>query len=243
MEAINFEDLAAPIDKSEVETKRMGGETINFINARTVMNRLDKVVGPARWRDDYREVEGGILCTLYIKIDGEWVGKSDVGDGKNANYSKFKGTYSDAFKRAAVRWGIGRELYGDGTAFDNDDDPAQKQPQTPKTASKTSASQLHSTTPSANSGGAQNSDSELDGEKFAPKHVPHLIQWVIDHSPDFEGDNDARYHAGGRIWKACDMPSGETVNWQVLAKKDLTVGEIKTLVKVRIDDKDQAATA
>jgi hypothetical protein len=120
---IDFNKLKAPIPAKEIKTKTMGGSRMSFITARTVMNRLDTVCGPENWYDTYHEVDGGVLCTLFICINGQWVGKSDVGDQEGANFSPFKGMYSDALKRAAVKWGIGRELYGEGTANLGDDQP------------------------------------------------------------------------------------------------------------------------
>lgn len=75
-----------------------------YIDARDVMDRLDEVFG-SHWSDDYKEVMGRLVCT--ITIDG--VSKSDgAGD---TNFEAEKGGLSDAFKRAAVKWGVGRYLY------------------------------------------------------------------------------------------------------------------------------------
>ena len=75
-----------------------------YIDARDVMDRLDEVCG-SNWSDDYKEVKGRIVCT--ITIDG--VSRSDgAGD---TEIEGEKGGLSDAFKRAAVKWGIGRYLY------------------------------------------------------------------------------------------------------------------------------------
>jgi hypothetical protein len=74
------------------------------------MDRLDEVAGPACWQDTYTETPlGRVICTISIKVDGEWVSKSD-GAGKT-DVEGDKGGISDAFKRAAVKWGIGRYLY------------------------------------------------------------------------------------------------------------------------------------
>lgn len=81
-----------------------------YIDARDVMARLDEVCGPANWQDSYTETaKGRLLCTLSIRIDGEWIGKSD-GAG-NTDVEGDKGAISDSLKRAAVKWGIGRYLY------------------------------------------------------------------------------------------------------------------------------------
>lgn len=81
-----------------------------YIDARDVMNRLDKVVGPSCWQDRYEETaKGRVICTLSLCIDGIWINKSD-GAGVT-DVEADKGAISDAFKRAAVKWGIGRYLY------------------------------------------------------------------------------------------------------------------------------------
>ncbi len=51
------------------------------------------------------------ICTISIYDDSlkEWISKSD--GAELSNYSPIKGGLSDAFKRAAVKWGIGRYLY------------------------------------------------------------------------------------------------------------------------------------
>lgn len=81
-----------------------------YVDARDVMNRLDSVFGPAGWTDSYIETAKGVmLCTLSLRIGGEWISKTD-GAGET-DVEGEKGKISDAFKRAAVKWGIGRYLY------------------------------------------------------------------------------------------------------------------------------------
>lgn len=86
------------------------GIALAYIDARDVMERLDAVCGPDGWQDSYTETaKGRIICALQIKIGGEWIVKSDgAGD---TDVEGDKGAMSDAFKRAAVKWGIGRYLY------------------------------------------------------------------------------------------------------------------------------------
>ena len=115
--AFFFPDLAAPFDQKDIEF-RVGATTrdksqvlaLPYITSRAVMDRLDNAVGPQNWRDEYREApQGGVLCGVSIRIDGEWVTKWDGAD--NTKVEPVKGGLSDAFKRAAVKWGIGRYLY------------------------------------------------------------------------------------------------------------------------------------
>lgn len=88
------------------------GKTFHYLDARQVMHRLDRVLGPDNWSDDYKSIDGKTCCTLSLYIQGRWVAKSDgAGD---TEIEGEKGGFSDSFKRAAVKWGIGRYLYRDG---------------------------------------------------------------------------------------------------------------------------------
>ncbi len=106
-------DLKMPWPTNEVKSRQgPGGKQLSYIDARQVMHRLDKVVGPENWSDDYKSIDGKTCCTLSLYIDGRWIAKSD-GAGDTSIEGE-KGGFSDSFKRAAVKWGIGRYLYRDG---------------------------------------------------------------------------------------------------------------------------------
>lgn len=92
------------------------GLALAYIDARALMERLDAVVGPPNWQDHYAETpRGRVICTLSIRIDGEWISKSDgAGD---SDIEGEKGGLSDAFKRAGVKWGVARELYAIGDVW------------------------------------------------------------------------------------------------------------------------------
>lgn len=87
---------------------------VAFIDARDVMTRLDDVVGPGGWQSEFIPVgNNSVECRLKIKMGDEWISKCDVGatsDQPDAG-DKMKAAYSDALKRAAVQWGIGRSIY------------------------------------------------------------------------------------------------------------------------------------
>lgn len=86
-------------------------QALCYITSRAVQNRLDEVCGPAGWQSRFEETASGrVIATIEIDLDGRWVAKSD-GAGATAMEGE-KGGLSDAFKRAAVMWGIGRYLYG-----------------------------------------------------------------------------------------------------------------------------------
>ena len=101
------------------ERKGPGGTTLAYIDARQVMDVLDQLVGIGNWQCDYKMVGEDLYCGIGINVAGTnkdtinpsptWVWKWDV--GTESEYDKEKGRASDAFKRAAVKWGIGRFLY------------------------------------------------------------------------------------------------------------------------------------
>ena len=98
------------------------GIPLAYIDARDVMDRLDKVIGPASWQCRYpTDYNGLLICEIGIRasflgipvrpdsLGTEWVWKANgAGD---TQVEAEKGKASDAFKRAAVLWGIGRYLY------------------------------------------------------------------------------------------------------------------------------------
>jgi hypothetical protein len=112
-----FAALAAHFEPDEVRTRPQGGRQLQYITARTVMNRLDDVLGPANWWDEYVPLEHSVICRLTVRLpDGTTLTKSDAGGyaGMPDSGDDDKSGFSDAFKRAAVKFGIGRYLYRDG---------------------------------------------------------------------------------------------------------------------------------
>ncbi len=85
-----------------------------YLDARAIMQRLDSVFGVGGWKDAYQLVAGGsVVCTLSVKVEGEWIDKTDVGSPSEQpdDGDKLKAAFSDALKRAAIKLGIGRYLY------------------------------------------------------------------------------------------------------------------------------------
>lgn len=93
------------------EGEPMRGIPLCYIDARTVMDRLDGVCGPDGWQCNYTAgVNSSIVCNLGIRMpDGAWLWKADGAGATDMEGDK--GMLSDALKRAAVRWGVGRYLY------------------------------------------------------------------------------------------------------------------------------------
>jgi len=112
-----FAALAAPFDSSEVKIRSQTGRQLHYITARTAMNRLDEVLGPENWWDHYRPGENSVICELTIRLpDGSTITKADAGGyaGMADSGDDDKSGFSDAFKRAAVKFGVARYLYRDG---------------------------------------------------------------------------------------------------------------------------------
>lgn len=93
--------------------KKNGGKpskciALAYIDARDVMNRLDEVFG-LNWKCSYSHADKKTICEISLLIEGEWITRSNgAGD---SDIEAEKGAISDAFKRAAVMFGIGRYLY------------------------------------------------------------------------------------------------------------------------------------
>lgn len=108
---------------------------VAYIDARDVQQRLDDVVGVGAWQDEYEFLPGGpVLCRLQVWIGGAWVTKCDVGNESEQSDKgdREKAAVSDALKRAAVKFGIGRYLYSMEPQW-LDYDPVRKQfTQTPQ---------------------------------------------------------------------------------------------------------------
>ena len=108
---MKLEDLKEEISfKWRVQSaNQYGASCVAYIDARDVQDLLDKVVEAGKWQALYEEHKGNLFCKIGIKIGEEWIWRSDC--GTESNVEKQKGEASDAFKRAAVMWGIGRFLY------------------------------------------------------------------------------------------------------------------------------------
>lgn len=110
---LKFRKLRADeIQVRPTDTKRKGScLLLLYQDARCAMNILDETVG-CDWQKDYKEVNGNIYCGIAIKIDDEWRWRWDCGSfTAKEDDMQSKADASDATKRAAVCWGIGRELY------------------------------------------------------------------------------------------------------------------------------------
>jgi hypothetical protein len=112
-----MQELRASFKENELEYRvgatnrdKTKGLALAYVEARAIQNRLDEVVGLNNWRMSYREVQGGFICTLSLRIEGEWISKED--GAQVTEFESIKGGISSAFKRVASSgWGLGRYLY------------------------------------------------------------------------------------------------------------------------------------
>lgn len=123
----NFNPGEIKFRVGSVSQQHNRGLALAYVDARTVQERLDNVVGPANWKVEYqcqaytiyKKTRDGKqfaaeshawTATLSINTaNNGWVGKTD--GAEQTAMEQVKGGMSDAFKRAAVAWGIGRSLY------------------------------------------------------------------------------------------------------------------------------------
>lgn len=122
--------LKAPFSKNDVQWRlgamtkdKKRGQVLAYIDARTVFDRLDDVCGFG-WQCNYSHASSKdtkTICNLGLFVpvgppetnlseaEFTWVWRADgAGD---TDYEGEKGAISDALKRAAVRFGVGRYLY------------------------------------------------------------------------------------------------------------------------------------
>lgn len=85
------------------------GKAFAYVQNRAIQERLDDVCG-AFWCNEFKQGPGGgVLCGISILIDDGWVTRWD--GAENPDFEPVKGGLSNAMKRAAVQWGMGRYLY------------------------------------------------------------------------------------------------------------------------------------
>lgn len=130
----HFEAFGKPFPVTDVGWKiqrlnksKTAGMVVPYLDARAISDRLDEVVGQYNWKDEYGQWHCYVeepkdegkkpkkifsqLCTIYIYDEDrkEWIGKTD--GAENTDFESIKGGLSDSYKRAAVKWNIGRYMY------------------------------------------------------------------------------------------------------------------------------------
>lgn len=109
--------LVRNIPRGSIKGFQRGQRTVRYVTARTVANLLDSVIGPENWWDEYIPTKHGCICKLTIRFPGgNVVTKCDLGGNQGVQDpgDDDKSGFSDAFKRAACKFGICRVVYGEG---------------------------------------------------------------------------------------------------------------------------------
>lgn len=125
-------ELDKPFEPGEVKfkpgmVKNNRALALAYVDARVVQDRLDDVFGVGGWEHTYRELMGGVVCTIRAWVYDRWVSHEDVGSPSEQpdEGDRLKAAFSDALKRAAVHFGVGRYLYRAKNAW-HDYDPVRK---------------------------------------------------------------------------------------------------------------------
>lgn len=130
--ALSFRPLRADEIEARVSTvSEKGVSILLYKDARCDMQILDETVGPENWKKSYTLIGQELFCSLSIRVHDEWIEKQDAGEYTDRTLRSIeyatkngkpivspslvpnepKSRASDAQKRAAFAWGIGRELY------------------------------------------------------------------------------------------------------------------------------------
>lgn len=207
-----FAALAAHFGEKEVKVRQQAGRNLSYITARTAMNRLDVVLGGENWWDDYIPQENSVLCRLTVRFpDGQTVTKSDAGGyaGMSDQGDDDKSGYSDAFKRAAVKFGVGRYLYRDGVpSYEGEGaEPAsaQQRPQQPAQAPRSQPAERRQEERQQPQGGQQE-PRQFDGP---PRSGRGMFAW----SKEAEQKYDMPIVKPLNEWAKAQGIQGRMVDW------------------------------
>ena len=108
-------DIEWRVQQAGEKNGKPWARVLAYVTNRAIMERFDEVVGPENWQNVFKEgPAGGVVCGLSVRVarpDGtaEWITKWD--GAENSDVEPVKGGLSNAMKRAAVQWGVGRYLY------------------------------------------------------------------------------------------------------------------------------------
>lgn len=93
--------------KPKDPNKPVKAQMLVYIDARDVQDRLDEVceLCGTHWQNDFKEIGGRLICNLTVGNVQRTDGAGDT------DFEAEKGGLSDAFKRSAVMFGVGRYLY------------------------------------------------------------------------------------------------------------------------------------
>ena len=91
-------------------TERTRALMLAHVDARAVQDRLDAIC-PDAWSFEMEVVQGAPTPTVKGRLTVLGVTREDIGEAPEGSNSPFKAAASDALKRCAVQFGVGRYLY------------------------------------------------------------------------------------------------------------------------------------
>jgi hypothetical protein len=110
-----MDELRKPFDPEQVSWKpqaisrdKSRALALAYADARAYQDRLNEVVGDD-WSDDYEVLNGGGVVLCHLTVGG--VTRSDIGEADPHEANTATSALAQAFKRAAVKFGVGRYLY------------------------------------------------------------------------------------------------------------------------------------
>ena len=95
------------------DAKEPQGLAVAYLDPRDIHQRFDDMCGGGSWSFDWQPiiVEGGKVLAAKGIISIAGISKADVGTSKASEEEATKSAVTDALKRAAVLWGVGRHIY------------------------------------------------------------------------------------------------------------------------------------
>jgi hypothetical protein len=109
--------LQAPFPTHQVNFKpqtfnreRTRALLLSYVDARAVQDRLDAIC-PDGWEFEMTPVPGAAAPTVKGRLTVLGVVREDIGEAGEGEFGTYKAAASDALKRCAVQFGIGRYLY------------------------------------------------------------------------------------------------------------------------------------
>lgn len=243
--------LEYPFTADEIEWRvlrttkdKTKGQVAAFIDSRAIQNRLDTVLGRENWQNHLCTVPGkdnagtAHICELsiYYADRGEWIRKSD-GAG-STDIEPIKGGLSNAFKRAASMWGIGRYLYAlkniwvplkDGKYIPDEELPKLAQQYNRFVVKYLSAAKQSSDrkqpekaplqTPTATQPSVRQSAPPVTQGRFASGQSNHEDSWKITDLKVSKGGS------GGQTLITLQKPNGESMSGYIRGEAPLTIGQ------------------
>jgi hypothetical protein len=97
-----------PRDRRD-KSKGYEATLFSYVGVRAVQQRLDDVLG-LHWGDTVVTIPGGFVTGIMVRAGSEWVTRTDGAELGANKANSLKTGISDSFKRAAVKYGVGRYI-------------------------------------------------------------------------------------------------------------------------------------